>query len=74
VSSIPGANTLFEGQQINEQTHREERRRQIDERTQRGETQKRNRRNITEGDHRTDNRREIKEPLRDTTSEGPSTL
>jgi hypothetical protein len=43
-----GANTLFEGQQINGQTHREERRRQIEERTQRGEKQKRNRRNITE--------------------------
>jgi hypothetical protein len=70
VSSIPDANTVFEGQHINGQTHREDREETpIEERTQRRETLK-----ITKGDHRTDNRREIKGSLRYTTSEGHNTL
>jgi hypothetical protein len=41
VSSFRGANTLVEGQQINGQTHREERQRRDTQRTDRRETQKR---------------------------------
>jgi hypothetical protein len=47
VSSLRGANTLFQGQQINAQTHREERT-EIEERTHKKETQDRSPEEITE--------------------------
>jgi hypothetical protein len=83
VTFFPGANTPFEGQQINGQTHREERqiKRDTEETHSRRETSKRHK------EERSKERPEmqIKEdpcsrskeepgPLRDTTSEGPSTL
>jgi hypothetical protein len=46
MSSFPGANTLFEGQQINGQTQRKET--PIEERTQIGETPNREKRGTKE--------------------------
>jgi hypothetical protein len=82
VSSIPGASTLFEGQQINGQIG-ETQKREHTERRQRREDTHREERHKRETEERS--KTEIKEdpssrsketpgPLRDTASEGPSTL
>jgi hypothetical protein len=76
VSSIRGANTRFEGHQINGQTHRERRedthRREITEEQITEERSKERPETQIKGDPRS--RAEEPRPLRDTTSEGPSTL
>jgi hypothetical protein len=83
VSSFPGANTLLQGQQINGQTQSEERyrrqkqktdhRRQINKQIKAADPRRdRHRSEKMQGDQRI--RAEEPGPLRDTTSEGPSTL
>jgi hypothetical protein len=68
VSSIPGANTLFEGQQINGQTHKEERHR----REEKTHPEERSKTQIKE-DPSNRSKQELG-PLRDTTSDGLNTL
>jgi hypothetical protein len=76
VSSFPGANTLFEGQQINEQRHRDRRedteKGREDTHTEKGDTEERLMTQINEDP--SSRSKEKPGPLRDTTSEGPSTL
>jgi hypothetical protein len=77
-SSCPGANTLFEGQQINGQTHREMRREDTHTHThththtQKRDTEERSKMQIKEDP--SSRSKEEPGPLRDTTPEGPSTL
>jgi hypothetical protein len=76
-SSFPRANTIFEGQQLNGQTHREDRRREETEKRDHGRTYHRREikgatREQIQGDPRI--RAEEPGPLRDTTSEGQITL
>jgi hypothetical protein len=68
VASISGANTLFEGQQINGHTQRGER--HTDKETE--ETEREREREIKDADQ--GRSKEEPGPLRDTTSEGHNTL
>jgi hypothetical protein len=68
VSSIPDANTVFEGRKMIGQ------RKKRDRRENKADKRRYTERKTLKRDHRIDNREEIKELLRDTTTEGHNTL